>query len=81
MRKLFDTYWEAFEEISIEPEEFIEGSDVVIAVVRARGRGRGSGVDVDARGPHLWSFRDGKVLGFALFQDLDEAREAAGLSK
>lgn len=81
MRRLFDTYWDAFEEISIEPEEFIEGSDVVVAIVRAQGRGRGSGIEVDARGPHVWSFREDKIVGFALFQEIDDALEAAGLSR
>lgn len=82
IRKLWETYWEAFESISIEPEEFIDaGEDVVIVLVRSRGRGRGSGVDVNARGPHVWHFRDGKVVGFTLYQELGEALEAVGLSE
>jgi ketosteroid isomerase-like protein len=81
MTKLFELYWESFETIRIEPEEFIEAGDHVIAVVCARGRGRGSGVDVEARGPHVWSFRDGKVIGFTLYQELSEALEAVGLSE
>jgi ketosteroid isomerase-like protein len=77
IRKLWETYWEAFETITIEPEEFIQaGADAVIAVVRSRGRGRGSGVDVNARGPHVWRFRDGKVIDFTLYQELTEALEA-----
>ena len=81
MRRLFETYWEAFEEISLQPEEFIGASDVTIAIVHARGRGRGSGIKVDARGPHMWSFREGKIVGFALFQELSEALEAANLAE
>ena len=81
IRKLFETYWDAFEWISLEPEEFIGSGDEIIAVVRSRGRGKGSGAEVDARGPHLWSFRDGKVIGFALYQRLEEAMEAAGLTE
>ena len=79
MSKLFEMYWEAFETIRIEAEEFIETEDRVIAIVCARGRGRGSGADVEARGPHVWSFRDGKVIGFTLYQELSEALEAVGL--
>ena len=81
MRKLFESYWDAFERISIEPESFIGQGDVIIAMVRAQGRGQGSGAEVDARGPHVWSFRDGMVIGFALHQDLDEALQATGLSE
>ncbi len=81
IRQLFSLYWEAFESFTLEPEEFIEADDAVIALVHGAGRGRGSGVDVEVRGPHLWTFRDRKVIGFTLYQDLPEALEAAGLSE
>ncbi len=81
IRKLLELYWDAFEEISIEPEDFIDGANGIVALVVARGTGRGSGVAVEARGPHLWAFRDGKVVRFTLFQERGDALEAAGLSK
>jgi ketosteroid isomerase-like protein len=81
VRQLFSFYWEAFESFTLEPEDFIEADDVVIAVVHGVGRGRSSGVDVEVRGPHLWTFRDGRVVGFALYQELPEALDAAGLSE
>jgi ketosteroid isomerase-like protein len=81
IRQLFSVYWEAFESFTLEPEEFIEADDAVIALVHGVGRGRGSGVEVEVRGPHLWTFRDQKVIGFALYQELPEALEAAGLSE
>ena len=77
MKKLWERYWDAFETISIEPEDFIEVGEHIVVVVRARGRGRGSGVEVDARGPHMWSFRDGTVVRFTLYQELAEAIQAA----
>jgi ketosteroid isomerase-like protein len=81
IRRLFELYWDAFESITIELEEVIGTGDVVVAMVHARGRGRGSGVEIDARGPHVWSFLDGRIVGFTLFQRLDQALEAAGLSE
>lgn len=78
---LFSVYWEAFESFTLEPEEFIEADDAVIALVHGVGRGRGSGVDVEVRGAHLWTCRDRKVIGFALYQELPDALEAAGLSE
>lgn len=76
MSRLWRRYWDAFESISIEPEELIEAGDQVIALVRARGRGRGSGIEIDARGPHVWTFRDGKVVRFKLYQEVGQAMEA-----
>ena len=81
IRQLFSAFWEAFESFTLTPEEFIETDDVVIAIVHGVGRGRSSGADVEVRGPHLWTFRDRKVIGFALYQELPEALEAAGLSE
>ena len=80
MKRLWETYWDAFESISIEPSELIESGDKVVAIVRVAGRGKGSGIDVEARGPHLWTFRDGKVFRITLYQETAEALEAAGLS-
>ena len=76
MTRLWKRYWEAFESVSIEVEEMIDADDQVIAIVRARGRGRGSGIEIDARGPHVWSFREGKVIRFTLYQEVGEAIEA-----
>lgn len=75
--RFFRSYWDAFESISIEVEELVGTGDAIVAIVRARGRGIGSGVEVDARGPHLWLFREGKVLSLALYEHLSEALEAA----
>jgi uncharacterized protein len=80
IEKLLNLYWEAFEDISIEAEEFVDGPNGIVALVVARGRGRSSGASVEARGPHLWSFRNGKPIRFTLYQDKEEALEAAGLS-
>jgi len=75
--RFFKSYWEAFESISIDVEELIGKGDAIVALIRVRGRGTSSGAEVDARGPHLWRFRDGRVVGLALYEQLDEALEAA----
>lgn len=79
--RLLNLYWEAFEELSIEVEDFATGSEGIVALVVARGRGRGSGVSVEARGPHLWCFEGEKPVRLVLYQDKQEALEAAGLSE
>lgn len=77
LERFFQSYWDAFDSISIEVEEVIGSGDAIVVIIRARGRGKESGVEVDARGPHLWRFRAGRVVGLALYEHLDEAVEAA----
>lgn len=79
LRRFFESFWDAFESIAVEPERCIANGDAIVVIVRARGRGYGSGVEVDARGPHLWSFSDGQVVGLALYEHLSGALDAAGL--
>jgi ketosteroid isomerase-like protein len=72
-----DEMWENFQ---IEPEEFIDGDDHVVAAVRMSGRGRGSGVEVEMQLFAAWTLREGKVLRLTGgYRDRAEALEAAGL--
>lgn len=48
-------------------------------MVRVRVLGRASGVEAVARGPHLWTIKDGKVVRFVPFQEKAEALQAVGL--
>ena len=81
IERFFGTYWEAFESISVEVEDCIQGEAGIVAVIRARGRGYGSGAEVDARGPHVWVFREGLAIRMALHEHMADALEAAGLSE
>ncbi len=77
LERFFRSYWDAFDSITIDLEEVHGSGDAIVVVIRARGRGIGSGAEVDARGPHLWRFRDGRVAALALFEHLDDALKAA----
>lgn len=80
LRRFFQGFWDAFDEITIQIEELYAADDAIVAYIRARGRGVGSGAPVDASGPHRWTFRDGMVTGVALHASLEQALEAAGLA-
>jgi ketosteroid isomerase-like protein len=62
--------------IRIEAEEFIEAGDRILVLIHWTGRGKGSGVKIEGRGAHLWTFRDGLVVGHDTYRDRDEARAA-----
>jgi ketosteroid isomerase-like protein len=70
---------EAFDEVRLEVERFIDAGEHVVALGQMRARGKGSGVHVrEARG-WVWTLRDGKVARHQTFPTHDEAIEAAGL--
>ena len=56
-----------------------------LSLHRARGRlaeeiqvtmkGRESGVEIVGRGARVYEFRDGRIVRFVMFQNMDEARE------
>ena len=73
---------DAWEQFSIEVVETIPiDRDRLVAVTRVHARGRGSGIDLEAGGAMLWSVRDGLIQSGKLFQDKDEALEAAGVAE
>ena len=72
-----DEYWELFE---VEPEEFRDLGDRVLALGRWRARGRVSGVGLENEaGTWLLHFKAGKVVRLQTYTDRAEGLEAAGL--
>ena len=69
----------AWEEYETFHDEFLDGGDRVLVVLRIRGRGRGSGVEVEARLFDVYTLRDGLIFRMDEFSDRSEALEAAGL--
>jgi ketosteroid isomerase-like protein len=77
-------FWSAwldlFDQISFEPDEFIDcGADVVVPnLMHLRGR---DGVPVEARSAVVATVRGGCIVVWRLFQDRDEALKAVGLEE
>jgi ketosteroid isomerase-like protein len=65
----------------LEPQDFIDAGDKVVVSVRLVGVGKESGVETTANAAHVWTFRDGKIVRQTVFQTMNEALEAAGLSE
>jgi ketosteroid isomerase-like protein len=74
-----EDYVDAFDGMVIEPEEFLENGDRVLAIVTRRGRPKGGSIDMVVRNGHLWTVGDGKLLSMKSYPDPDEGREALGL--
>ena len=71
-------YWSSF---SVEPEEFIDAGEYVVAVVRMRTKGLGSGVELDRQDAVVYRCRNDKILRVDYYNNKEQALEAAGLSE
>jgi len=73
----FASSWESF---TIGADEFIDCGEQVVMPFTNVARGR-DGIEVQARGVWVWTIRDGSIVRACLYQELQEALEAAGLSE
>jgi ketosteroid isomerase-like protein len=75
-------HWkDAWDELEVTPEEFIDAGSRVLVTIHHRGRGRGSGIEVDARFYEVYTVSDGKVVRVDEYAERSEALAAAGLSE
>jgi ketosteroid isomerase-like protein len=79
-RRHFEEQWQAFEEVTFEPEEILEGEDRIVVLVRWRARPKGSSAVMENLIAHVWTMRGGKAARIENFPDRAKALEAAGLS-
>jgi uncharacterized protein len=74
----FRDWFEAFEEFTIEAEDFVADGDRILVTMRQRARGKGSGLEVEERFYQLFTIRDGKVLRFEEYSDEADVVKALG---
>ena len=70
---------EAFDRLSMEPEEIIEAGDRVVVPLRLGGRARFTGIPIEFSLVHVATFRNGKALRVDVYADKAEALKAVGL--
>jgi ketosteroid isomerase-like protein len=78
VRRYFDSFYDAVDEIRLEADEFIPAGENVIVPFRMTTRGRSSGIEASMRAVQVWKLRDGKAIRAEIYPTLTEAREAAG---
>ena len=73
---------DVFDEIEFFHDEFIEaGEGSVIRVGGIRARGKGSGTPFSAKGAQVFEFDGDVITSVTLYQDREEALDAAGLER
>jgi ketosteroid isomerase-like protein len=82
LKELFRFWYGAWEEFHVEPAEILPaGSDRTFMRCELSVKGEGSGVPLEMTFWQVGEARNGKVLRVVNYTDLDEAKEAAGLSE
>ena len=74
--EFIESWTESFDDLRIEPLEFVEVGEHVVTVVRQRGRGHGSGVELTVETVHVWTIRDGVAVGWTAYRNRDDALQA-----
>ena len=73
---------ETFEDLKLQPQEFVDAGDRVATRLRHFGRGKRSGIEIDAELYHqVATFRAGRMVRIEYFGEWSEALEAAGLEE
>jgi ketosteroid isomerase-like protein len=81
IRAFFAELWAAFEEVSVQPGEFLELDDRILVSLLMQLRPSDSHAKVEMRITHLWTMRDGKPARCEVFLRREQALEAAGIKE
>ena len=77
IRRYFDSFYEAMDEITFEPHSFEEIGGRVVAEFTLRARGRTTGLEFSQRAYQVWTLREGKAVRLEVYPERDDALAAA----
>jgi ketosteroid isomerase-like protein len=80
VRQWLEDWDAAWAEWSFELEDFIDGGDCVVVVVRMRTKGLGSGLELERQDAIVYRCRSDKIIQTDYYNSKAQALEAAGLS-
>jgi ketosteroid isomerase-like protein len=71
----------AWSEFSMEPQEFLDADERVVAVIRMKAKGQGSGVEVERQDAIVFEVLGGKIKRLDYYNNRAQALEAVGLTE
>jgi ketosteroid isomerase-like protein len=80
VQRAWADFTEGLTSARLEPQEFIEAGEHVVVPWTFHARGR-DGIEVQARVTWTFTIRDGAIERICMYQERQEALEAAGLSE
>jgi ketosteroid isomerase-like protein len=78
--RFYEGYFEAFEEIVLAPDRFIDAGESVVVPNVAHQKGR-DGIGVSARSTLVFTIRNRKLIRVCLYQETQQALDAVGLAE
>ena len=81
IRRYFQSFQDAMDEIRFQPERFWDVGQSVVAVVRVTAKGRRTAIPVEQRIAQVWTIRNGKGIRVRTYASPSEALEAVGLEE
>lgn len=81
VRRYFDSFYDAMDEISFELREPTSVGNRVIVPTTLHARGRTTGIEAEQEFVAAWWFRDGKAIRSEVYPTLEEAMEAAQVER
>jgi ketosteroid isomerase-like protein len=81
IRRYFQSFEDAMDDIRFQPEQFWDGGELVVALVRLTAKGRQTAISVEQRIAQVWTVLDGKAVSLRTYPSLSEALSAAGLEE
>ena len=82
VRRFWEGLDETFEELRLDPQEFVDAGDRVAVRLRYYGRGKGSGAELETEMYHqVTTFRDGTMVRIEYFTNWPAALKAAGVGE
>jgi uncharacterized protein len=76
-----NSWFEAWDSLRLEVEDFLESGDRVVVCGSARAKGKGSTVEVDFDSYTVFTLRDGKIARMEFFIEREAAMAAAGVTE
>jgi ketosteroid isomerase-like protein len=77
LRRFWTDFIGAWDELAVEPQEFLEAGDLVVGVARMKGRMHE--LEIDEVWSALFTLRNERIVRVQAFASRDGALEAAGL--
>jgi ketosteroid isomerase-like protein len=70
---------QAFDDLTLEPEQFFERGEKIVVFVRFHARPHDSSATIENRVGHMWTIRGGKLARCQFFPEREKALEALEL--